>query len=341
MNRHRGLLLIFFFFLVCFVRSNHIKDHFDRRRCSHLGSHQAQDDFQRQLLVLTCETRPMKWEVDDLFHWNVTSQHLREREGLTMLNICEKGDWNGFITKARYYLNYLTKHLQSHSFTHVLITDSDTFWSAQSVNHIWNSYDCARQGKDLVFSTESSCWLDHQCSKEEIQLYYPYLFQNRSQSLQINSFINTGVIMGRKDLVLKMMEYIVNVYSPTVEKFNDQYAMVNYTAERLKPEEFAIDTYQFLSSACLLVVPASPGQRGFYTCLTSDQTIHFHQCVNYPVQDLMQEGYFMINSETCLAEKRVTKEIKYRTALEEMSLTPILWHGMGKMKRYYLHLVCG
>lgn len=245
-----------------------------------------------------------------------------------MLNLCTSIKWEGFRTKIQTYHQYLSLHCNSSAFTHVLITDSDVFWSARSLRHIWQNYDCARQGKDLVFSSESSCWLDRPCHEEDFGSFYGYLFQNSTTPIPINAFINSGMIMGRKDLVFKLIEYI-NRDSLTVENFNDQRSATNYSAEILSLNEFAVDYHQFLSAACLFVFPHPHGS-GFYSCVSLDQKTYIHRCVPYPVQSFINEGFFLINEKTCLAERNITSRVAHREELSDLSFTPIVWHGMGK-----------
>lgn len=70
----------------------------------------------------------------------------------------------GFLTKPLIYLNYIKSLITQHSkdidtIYHIILMDSDTFWSVNSIDKIWNAYDCARNNKNIVVSTEMSCWI--------------------------------------------------------------------------------------------------------------------------------------------------------------------------------------
>ena len=74
--------------------------------------------------------------------WNVTGHLLRERDKLSMINVCYGENWgkHGYLTKPLLYLNYL-KSLPVSSETgggvYAILMDSDTFWSAKNLETIW------------------------------------------------------------------------------------------------------------------------------------------------------------------------------------------------------------
>ena len=51
---------------------------------------------------------------------------------------------------------------------YVILMDSDTFWSVANIKHIWNRFDCARNKKKVVLSTEMSCWVGRYCQAADL-----------------------------------------------------------------------------------------------------------------------------------------------------------------------------
>ena len=58
-------------------------------------------------------------------------------------------------------LHYTTLHYTAllGGDNHAILMDSDTFWSPTTLSAIWNKYDCARNNKNILMSSEMSCWV--------------------------------------------------------------------------------------------------------------------------------------------------------------------------------------
>jgi hypothetical protein len=212
----------------------------------------------RVLYVATCDTRSGWKEFQALKIWNVTGQHLRE-EGVNMINVCKGENWGrlGFLTKPLIYLSYIKTLLQlpKHQLFHIILMDSDTFWSASSIKHIWNKYDCARKDKHLVVSTEMSCWVGRYCQKADLDRWYSSLESVPSYS----PFVNSGVVMGQVNSVAKMLEYVIannqSYFTTYVKhKFDDQYAIADYGIN-VAPQEVALDYRQQISASASIHAP--------------------------------------------------------------------------------------
>ena len=62
--------------------------------------------------------------------------------------------------------------------------DSDTFWSANDMHTIWDKFDCSRGNKEVVLSTEMSCWVGRYCTLEDLHRWYlPYNYKLFSGSI--------------------------------------------------------------------------------------------------------------------------------------------------------------
>ena len=117
----------------------------------------------RDLFVATCDSRSGWKEFMATKTWNVTGYPLREgsagsgalsmQSSIPMTNVCKDQRWEGFLTKPLLYLGWL-KNLELKNErggdNHVILMDSDTFWSSDDIKSIWNKYDCARNKKDVV-----------------------------------------------------------------------------------------------------------------------------------------------------------------------------------------------
>jgi hypothetical protein len=167
----------------------------------------------RDLHIATCDSRDGWKEFMALRTWNVTgyslatdvADEIKNPQGsLPMMNVCKGHRWEGFLTKPLLYLNWL-KEIPLKSprggSNHVILMDSDTFWSPTSLTDIWSKYDCARtvQGddgltaqKEILMSTEMSCWVGRYCTQEDIERYYNHTYNTPSFS----PFLNSGLLMG-------------------------------------------------------------------------------------------------------------------------------------------------
>ena len=152
----------------------------------------------RRLFVATCDTRSGWKEFVALKVWNSTGTLLRT-QGVQMSNVCTGKNWgmHGYLTKPLIYLDYVRRMRQLSTPTapiYVILMDSDTMWSVNDVSTIWNKFDCARGTKDVVLSTEMSCWVGRYCTKEDLARWYNKEVIKGTPSY--SPFANSGIVMG-------------------------------------------------------------------------------------------------------------------------------------------------
>lgn len=284
---------------------------------------------ERNLHVMTCDTRSGWKEFNALKLWNVTGWSLKN-EGLRMVNVCSGENWGklGFLTKPLRYLSVL-KDLKKEN-THAILMDSDTYWSAMSVGHIWENYDLARANKNLVVSTEMSCWVGRYCVQADLDRWY-----NSPENIPSYSpFVNSGVLMGKVDSLIKMLEFVVvnnKSYFTTYgnkHKFDDQLAIADY-ALNVSPQEVAIDYHQLISASCSIHAPSDPPEEGWpFVCKNRNGSFSF-SCNIYN-NLLRRQGHFIVNSSTCSVQRKVMDTMYLNVELNSLSKTPIIWHGNGE-----------
>ena len=233
--------------------------------------------------------------------WNATGHALRE-QGVTMLNVCYGKLWEGYVTKLYYYLEHIRSFpriSRTGGRLHVLLMDSDTFFSADEVRSIWERYDCARQGKDLVLSTEMSCWVGRHCTEEDVQHFYA-----SHLSPSYSPFINAGAAMGTIDQLVKVLDYIVshnyNYYISLPNgrtRFDDQYALADYFRSRANGS-IALDHHQQLFGAFASIgyLKDYPNIRP-HVCRNSSGHI-VHDCFDIS-SVLNRRGFYVVDNDTC------------------------------------------
>jgi len=214
----------------------------------------------RKLFIATCDTRSGWKEFQAMKLWNVTGEYLRN-DGIHMKNVCKGENWGkyGFLTKPLIYLEYIKSliSLPNSEQYHVVLMDSDTFWSTQTAQTVWNKYDCARQGKNVVISTEMSCWVGRYCQQADLDRWYKSLDPVPSYS----PFVNSGVVMGELRSVAKMLDFVIknnqSYFTTYVKhKFDDQYAIADYGIN-VAPDEVALDYRQQISASASVHAPGN------------------------------------------------------------------------------------
>ena len=75
---------------------------------------------------------------------------------------------------------------------YVLFIDSDVIYNSNSLTKLWDVYELERNGKDILISTETVCWVGRVCNEKDYQtLYYDW------KSIDSYSiFLNSGAMMG-------------------------------------------------------------------------------------------------------------------------------------------------
>lgn len=297
----------------------------------------------RELFVATCDTRSGWKEFQALKGWNVTGYDLNKRERLGMRNVCTGRNWQqmgGFLTKPLLYLEYiksLPKRSPQQGGVYIILMDSDTFWATSSLTSIWNKFDCARGDKEMILSTEMSCWIGRYCTQEDLHRYYNHTPSTPSYS----PFVNSGIVMGRTDVVQRMLEYVITnnkKYYITYyrNKFDDQYAYADY-ALKVRPEEVTFDYHQQLLASFSMHAPGNPHEVGWpFVCKGSGNWSSelCPSCPNWTPQ-LQRKGHFYVDDKDCLVKRRIWKDMPMEKEVRSLAADPAIWHGNGAGKRTY------
>jgi hypothetical protein len=305
----------------------------------------------RRLVIATCETgtHAVGWmKNDSLFAWNVTSSILR-KQGVPMFNVCDGKSWEyKLLTKPLSYLAFTQSLMRSLSaadqqLMHVIFMDSDTYWSVVDVSEVWNRYDCARNGKDMVVSTETACWMGFYCTKQDIQYWYGNIQNTPSYS----PFANSGIYMGKLELVYQMLEYIVannqTYYTldtfHKVMKFHDQHAVADYSI-KINPSRIQLDYHQ--QFAATFAVRVSEGKaankRATAVCKTSNNTLDYH-CTDITAKlSNNRFRFYRIEDSTCRTYRHFSDSLPHMNEIEGFAAYPIAWHGNGAAKKAFLAL---
>lgn len=312
----------------------------DYTPCPYSNTHED-----RILFVATCDTRVAWKEFKALQPWNITSQDLRVGTGgqVSMLNVCKNGNWGklGFLTKPLTYIGYLKKLMtDTHNAAmldkvYVILMDSDTFWSVANIKHIWNRFDCARNKKKVVLSTEMSCWVGRYCQAADLARWYSHPELTPSYS----PFANSGVIMGQIESVAKMLEYvIVNNASYWTHygrkyKFDDQYAIADY-AITVAPQEVQLDYHQQIAGSFSMHPSPLPVEEG-WPFMCKNRTGSYNSCPDKTKMLWRRFNYFKLNKTSCLIYRSVESYTPFAEELNSLSSDPLVWHGNGAGKEVF------
>lgn len=287
----------------------------------------------RKLVVATCDTRTGWREFHAMKLWNVTGEYLRVVDGISMTNVCKGENWGklGFLTKPLLYLNFIKRFMSQPGAdkTHVILMDSDTFWAASNLSHIWHNYDCARGSKHAVVSTEMSCWVGRYCNQTDIDKWY----SNAHLAPSYSPFVNSGVVMGQIHHVARMLDHVIThnkSYYTTYGrkyKFDDQLAIGDY-ALLVAPQEVAVDYHQQLSASCSVHAPGDPPDEGWpFLCKNRNGSLSFSCHIFNNIA--RRQGHFHIDKSSCLVQRVVTSGMVLREELSSLAPLPIIWHGNG------------
>ena len=295
----------------------------------------------RELYVATCDTRSGWKEFQALKTWNLTG-YVLNKKGLAMKNVCTGRNWGqlgGFLTKPLLYLEHiksLPKKSPQNGAVYVILMDSDTFWASSDVAAIWNKFDCARGDKEMILSTEMSCWIGRYCTQEDLHRYYNHTPSTPSYS----PFVNSGIVMGRTDVVQRMLEYVIEnnkKYYITYyrNKFDDQYAYADY-ALKVRPEEVAFDYHQQLLASFSMHAPNDPHDEGWpFVCKGGNWTHEL--CPSCPnlTPKLQRQGHFYVDLADCHVKRKMWKDMPMEKEARTLAPDPVIWHGNGAGKRTY------
>lgn len=292
----------------------------------------------RALHAITCDTRAGWRSRQALKAWNVTGENLR-LDGVTMRNVCHGRRWEGFITKPRLYLEYaeaLPRTSAQGGLTHLLFMDSDTFWSVNTVASLWRGYDCARGGRDLLVSTEMSCWVGRYCNQTDVARWYaddvPPTF---------SPFVNSGVAMGTAEAVARMLRFVIDnqaayfVHPPGGRvKFDDQLAIADYVQHH-SAGAVALDFRQTLfGSAAAIGDTALHRNRQPFVCRNASGAV-VSGCFDFSTH-LARKGFYVVDPTECTLSRVHREGMELAAEMRTLSPTPVLWHANGVGRRTIL-----
>jgi len=287
--------------------------------------------------VLTCDTRHGWRSHWALRSWNMSGYSLRSDDGLPMENVCYGKSWKdqGFLSKPIFYKTKLETLDRSH---YAVLMDSDTFWAVDSLETFWHKFDCTRNGKEVVLSTEMQCWVGRYCTDDDLKRWYSDLKDTPSFS----PFANSGVIVGKVGSLIDMLDYVIkNNKDYFVEKhggkmkFDDQYAIADY-AITIAPQVVALDYFQQLSSSFSIHAESDPEdpKRWGFVCKRLNGSIS-HHCPDYTPR-MARQQFFKIDKDTCLASRQtMNPKISLSQFVNTLAPDPAIWHGNGVGKMVY------
>jgi hypothetical protein len=253
-----------------------------------------------------------------------------------MENVCYGKSWFPlrYLTKPLLYLEYL-KRLDDDAY--VILMDSDTFWAARDIKSIWEKFDCARGEKEILLSTEMSCWIGRYCNEDDLNLWYR---EKASKSPSYSPFVNSGVLMGKVSAAKKLLVYVTEhkddyqiTRSKKVKIFDDQYAIADY-AVRIAPDDVALDYHQQLLASFAIHAPIRASSGWPFACRSRKGHIETG-CGDFSV-NLLRHNHWKIDRHDCLAYRHVRPGIPLEEEMRTLATDPVIWHGNGVGKRIYI-----
>ena len=113
--------------------------------------------------------------------WILSTTKLRESPNVHMIHVEPKWNANSaakFLAKPTHYYKQVNAAIFNEQTAgrkienaYGMLLDSDIFWSDPTLNELFQRYECTRNGRDLVVSTELNCWLGKNVFKCFIYLY--------------------------------------------------------------------------------------------------------------------------------------------------------------------------
>lgn len=286
-----------------------------------------------------------------------------EREGVYTKNVCYGKPWTGFITKPTTYINYMKEHRDDNSYA--ILMDSDTMFSGIStVAQIWNKYDCIlkkylpeNRHREIVMSTETSCWVGQYCTPENITKYYNASVMAKTPSY--SPFANSGMIMGSMNALTTMLNYVVEhsenyfLFKPHQNHrylFDDQFAYADY-CHSVEPSVCKLDYHQSLAASISMTWDdAPPSASGInpnswpFVCrvLGSDQVSYNCPDVTFKVA---RAGYMTLDPVTCGIvrewkphnSENLYPNFVFKEQLQTLDPRPAIYHGNGAGKNVILN----
>lgn len=235
---------------------------------------------------------------------------------------------------------------------YAIMMDTDTILNARPLQQVWAKFDCARKGKPILVGGETGCWFGAQCKEKHVSRYY------RPLGPTLNTFINSGYIMGSLPALQKMFSFISNNYAYFrriiywIHWFCDQSAYTFFYGHNR--ELIQIDEYQQVFGTLSVFVEGANTKHSANTCrshMTSE--VVFNQCgeVLYPLE------FFSINPDTCICYLKTninmsslaspSSRSSFLTNRQNILLpyfkqmspdAPIVYHGNAKGKGLIQHI---
>ena len=260
----------------------------------------------RTLWILTCQTALQSKFLTDKWIPSVNifaelNQHVQG--GIKVQNICEKVRWKGFMTKPKTTIDFIQNTIlksknenqnnRSNKTTagrnqqppeqpeeeHIIMfTDADVYFNpyAMDLTELFDRYDHARQGKNILVSAEPACWIGRYCTKADLKRFYP----NAPKRSSCPQFINSGQYMGRaQDLIYLLHSQIEMDNDPSINlpsQKSDQARLTIFNT--IHPELLSMDlNATIFRNAVFGFIDGNKTQKAKFTCGT--EGIHgIHGC---------------------------------------------------------------
>jgi hypothetical protein len=214
---------------------------------------------------------------------------------------------------------------------YILSADLDTYFNAVSIDQLWSRFDCARNGKPLLFATEGQCYVGRPCDLSQIKNFYG----NSDDGYFV--FVNGGLSMGTLGAMRILLSDIVsnkeyyndigaNRKSDRLH-FDDQAAFAKWAAGN--PGKYALDRHQIMFGMLTFGVPDSPyKRRDRLTCKNNSNPGPPEITVCGWVVQLYL--YVYADSATCQIKRNITLMTeRFPKHAVELSPYPMIFHGNG------------
>lgn len=222
-------------------------------RCEEVAQNVKYTD--RHIYIFVMDSRKGKSLFEYMTPWILSTSKLKEASNVHMIHVGNKWDRKSdakFYAKPLNYLRYANAAIEAEKTAgrdpnkaYAMLLDSDIFWSNPSVDELFQRYECSRNGRDLVVSTELNCWLGRYCKLSDVQQLYATT--PNAYSVFVNSGAMIGTIQSIQLLLSNITEskdmyFIENGIGR--RKYDDQFAVSVYALER--PSMVALDIHQHL-----------------------------------------------------------------------------------------------
>jgi hypothetical protein len=279
--------------------------------------------------------------------WHQTSSLIKENNPNIYVSQTGKNiAWGNetFFNKPKNYLAHLQMIMNQKDFepstTYAVLLDSDTFWVTKSVKEIWKRFDCIRNNKSIVISTEFSCWMGNFCTSEQVKKYYTTTENGGSV------FINSGAVIGLVTELINMLLYMTTNKKQfevlTIDnklEYRDQNAMTIYA--KLFSQFVTLDTRQYIFAnfpilLSLQNINIKSKRKYIGVCkynIDSNSPISYN-CEHYEWLLRSQSGY-IFDDHSCQLSRNFSVLLfnkRLYNFVENISPTTLLWHGNGMGK---------